>query len=147
MLCKNDCLDIATHREIRNHTHPARLKQSDQIVEDNIRRRLVTDLPIPVLIDIELQTLQFNYILIGHIVNRNSSKIGKARSWTKASKLWGLQVHNIISPGMSIGPSFQLARLYLVYSISTRSAVLFVHCVSSPNSYFLMNTSIEVLMS
>ncbi len=82
MLGENDCLDIATDREISNHTHPTWREQSYQIVEDGIGCCLVTDLPVTVFIDIEFQTLQFDDVLIGHIVDNDGGKIWEARPGT-----------------------------------------------------------------
>lgn len=78
MLGENDRLDIATDRKISNHTHPAWREQSYQIVEDGIGGCLVTDLPVTVFIDIEFQTLQFDDVLIRHIVDDDGGKIGEA---------------------------------------------------------------------
>ena len=78
MLGEDDRLDIATHIEVGDHAHPAWGEQGDQVVEDRIARRLVADLPLAIAVDIELQTLQFDDILIWHIVNADRGKIGKA---------------------------------------------------------------------
>src|SRR2546421_11828538 len=111
---EDDRFDIATYREISNHTHPARGEQRDQIVEDGVSRRFVADLPVTIFIDIELQGLQFYHVPVWYVVNGNGGKIGKARPGTEAGELRYLQVHDVISLCVCIGPYFQLAGLYLI---------------------------------
>jgi hypothetical protein len=74
----------------------------------------VADLTVAIFIDIELQTLQFYHVLVWYVVDGNGGKIGKARPGTEAGELGYLQVHDIISLRVSVGPDFQLAGLYLV---------------------------------
>ena len=53
MFGKDDRLDIPTNREIGDHTHPARGKQCNQIIEDRIGCRLMADLPIAIRVDVQ----------------------------------------------------------------------------------------------
>lgn len=131
MFGEDDRFDIASHSEVSNHAHPTRGEQGDQLVQDGIGRCLVADLAIAIAIDVEFQALQFDEVLIRHIVDGNGGKIGEARPRTEAGELWKFQMHDIIPVGMSIGPSFQAVCLYLVYAIPTMCAVLrlFVHSV------------------
>jgi hypothetical protein len=127
LLSKHDCLDIATHREISDHSHPARGEQGDQIVEDHIGSGLVADLPITIFVDVKLQAFELDDILIWHVVYGDCGKIGKARPGTEAGKFRDLQMYYVIPLTMGVRPPFQLASFYLVYSISTRYAILFIH--------------------
>src|ERR1700730_14496526 len=94
ILGEDDGLDISTDREVSDYTHPARREQGDQIVEDHVGRRFVTDLPIAVGVDVKLQTLQLHDLLARHVVNGNGGKIREARPGTEASELWDLQMHD-----------------------------------------------------
>src|SRR5436309_11573022 len=89
----------------------------------------MADLPVAILVDIELQTLQLHNVLIRYIVNGNGGKIWKTRSGTEASELWHLQMHHIVPLRVSIRPGLQRTCLYFIYSISTRYAMLLIHTI------------------
>jgi hypothetical protein len=78
VLGEDERFDIATHIKVSDHPHPAWGEQGDQVVKDHVGRRLVADLPLAILVDIEFQTLQFDNLLIWHIVNADRGKIRKA---------------------------------------------------------------------
>ena len=94
-----------------------RADRKDPSFEDgtgHVIGHFVADLPVAIFINIELQAFQFYHVLIWHVVNGNGGKIGKARPGTEAGELGYLQVYDVVSLGVSIGPYFQLASLYLV---------------------------------
>src|SRR6266568_3163721 len=89
----------------------------------------MADLPIAILVDIQLQTLQLHDVLIWYIVDGNGGKIWETRSGTEASELWHLQMHNVIPLRVSIRPALQRTRLYFIYSVSTGYAMLLIHTI------------------
>ena len=70
--------DIATYGKISYHTHPAWREKVHQVIEDGIGGRLMADLAIAIAVDVELKTLQFDNILVWHVINGNGGKIRKA---------------------------------------------------------------------
>ena len=77
ILNKDDRLDIATYAKIGYDTHPARGEEVHQVIENGIGGRLMTNLAIPIAVDVEFKTLQFDNILVWHVINGNSCKIRK----------------------------------------------------------------------
>ncbi len=123
MLSEDDRLDIAADREISDDAHPSWGEQGDQLVEDHIAHRLVADLPIAILVHVEFQTFQLDDVLIWHIINDNGGKVRKARSRTETGELWSLQVDNVVSPRMGIGPWFQVVRFDFIFTVSAWRAL------------------------
>src|SRR5260221_14396734 len=48
-------------------------------------------------------------ILIRHVIYDDRGKVGEARSWAQAGKLWNLKMSHVIPLRVWVRPSFQLA--------------------------------------
>ena len=55
MLGKDNRLDVATYRKVRDYAHPAWREQRNQVIQNGIGCRLMADLSITILIDVEFQ--------------------------------------------------------------------------------------------
>ena len=83
----DDRLDVTAHLEICGHFRFPWIKKVNQVIHNLVSDVFVVDPLITILIDVELETLEFDAPLFGHILNLNGREIRKTGDRTNTSKL------------------------------------------------------------
>jgi len=77
----------AANRELADHRHPPRLQHADQVVQDRVDHRLVEDALITEREEVQFQALHLDAAAVGHVRNRDRSKVRLTRHRAYAGEL------------------------------------------------------------
>src|ERR1700736_1260765 len=80
-------LDVAADVEVADDLDEPRVEQGHEVIEDSIDGRLVKDLPVAELVDVQLQRLELDQLLVGDISDANGGEIGEAGIGRQAREL------------------------------------------------------------
>src|SRR5262245_6357351 len=96
-------LDVSSDVKIAFNFHPQRITGSNKIFKDDVNHMLVENLYVPERVDIELQTLQLDTTLVGHVFDSDCGEIRKVRERANSRKLGNLEVDANLFSGILIG--------------------------------------------
>src|SRR5439155_6092350 len=71
-------LDPAAHVEVPDHLDPARLGGRHEVVQNPVRHVLVERALVPVRPEVELERLELDQVLVGHVADADRREIGLA---------------------------------------------------------------------
>ena len=99
-------MNAATHIEVADHRHLARLTGGDQIVEDLVGNGFVKRAFTAVGPQIELERFELEADLIRHVGDADGGEVGLAGPWADASKLGALHIDFKVALGPRVGKGF-----------------------------------------
>ncbi len=110
-------MDAAAHEELAGHLHPPRLAGGHQVVQNLVDHRLVERPLIPVRPQIQLERLQLDTLVIGHVMDFDMGEIRLAGARTQAGELRALHIDLVIPVRVRVEEHFQLFRCLFFHNL------------------------------
>lgn len=105
-------VDAAAHVPLGGQAHEARFRGFDQIVEDLVGHGLVEGTFVAVTPHVQLQRLQLDAGLLGHVVEMQRGEIRLSGLRADAGELGNSHVDGIVAPRLRVGEGFQRLRRF-----------------------------------
>ena len=102
--------DAAARQPSGVNRHPSRRESSDEVIQDAVRHGLVERAFVPKRPQVQLQRLQLDDRLVGHVLDAHRREVGLASHRADARELGRLAGHHIVAARMRIRHRAEVAR-------------------------------------